>query len=83
MEIVQETTGYATELKELLAAFDNYIWNGNASLPELDVLLTKHGFDLKEPIGIVDIITGYCERYNLEARFNKDGSLQIKHTKQS
>ncbi len=64
------------ELRHLLGAFDNYFMNGEASRPELDELLEKHGFNLKEPIGILDIISGYCKRYNIEARWDEKGRLQ-------
>ena len=74
---------HVLELQKLFHALECYVWHGISSKPELDRLLIKHGFDLNEAIGIMDILSGYCERYDLEMRYNKKGYLQIKHTKQS
>lgn len=74
---------YSFELQKLLNALDDYFINGTSSKLELGRLLVKHGIDLSEPISMMDILSGYCKRYDLEMRYSKKGYLQIRHTKQS
>lgn len=69
---------YVLELRALLDALDNFFINGESGRLKLEQLLEKHGFDLNEPIGNIDIVSGFCKRYNLEAQWDEKGYLQIR-----
>lgn len=77
MNLSEELAHHEKELTKLLNTFDNYFVYGLSHRADLDELLQKHGFDLSEPIGIIDIITQFCRRYRIGALWNKYRILYI------
>lgn len=77
MSLSEQLLRHEKELTKLFNAFEEYIIHGMSHRDILGELLEKHGFDLNDSIGVVDIIRGFCKKYDVSVHWNAHGFLYL------